>query len=111
MTRRPPRSTRTYTLFPYTTLFLSLIDLLLGALPMDQDLPRPTQPEHDLVQGLDFLIRERRVGGVEERLPGVGRPIERLLEICLESPSARVVSCHLSRCLQDRKSTRLNSSH
>src|SRR3546814_8215328 len=25
MTRRPPRSTRTYTLFPYTTLFLSVI--------------------------------------------------------------------------------------
>src|SRR3546814_16594123 len=24
MTRRPPRSTRTYTLFPYTTLFRSL---------------------------------------------------------------------------------------
>src|SRR3546814_3217698 len=28
MIRRPPRSTRTYTLFPYTTLFLSLEDLL-----------------------------------------------------------------------------------
>src|SRR3546814_12635900 len=26
MMRRPPRSTRTYTLFPYTTLFRSLIE-------------------------------------------------------------------------------------
>src|SRR3546814_12659609 len=26
MRRRPPRSTRTYTLFPYTTLFRSLVD-------------------------------------------------------------------------------------
>src|SRR3546814_8203478 len=26
MIRRPPRSTRTYTLFPYTTLFRSLLD-------------------------------------------------------------------------------------
>src|SRR3546814_8518579 len=29
MIRRPPRSTRTYTLFPYTTLFRSLSSLLL----------------------------------------------------------------------------------
>src|SRR3546814_5640132 len=29
MLRRPPRSTRTYTLFPYTTLFRSSEDLLL----------------------------------------------------------------------------------
>src|SRR3546814_17510992 len=27
MIRRPPRSTRTYTLFPYTTLFLSLVEV------------------------------------------------------------------------------------
>src|SRR3546814_17039107 len=38
MIRRPPRSTRTDTLFPYTTLFRSLISvylptLLLGSLP------------------------------------------------------------------------------
>src|SRR3546814_12342441 len=26
MSRRPPRSTRTYTLFPFTTLFRSLVD-------------------------------------------------------------------------------------
>src|SRR3546814_3299547 len=30
MIRRPPRSTRTDTLFPYTTLFRSLADLLVG---------------------------------------------------------------------------------
>src|SRR3546814_18627407 len=29
MTRRPPRSTRTDTLFPYTTLFRSINDLML----------------------------------------------------------------------------------
>src|SRR3546814_1105841 len=29
MIRRPPRSTRTYTLFPYTTLFLSVSSLTL----------------------------------------------------------------------------------
>src|SRR3546814_7951285 len=31
MRRRPPRSTRTDTLFPYTTLFRSLIDILVEA--------------------------------------------------------------------------------
>src|SRR3546814_18028757 len=41
MIRRPPRSTRTDTLFPYTTLFLSTGDRLLrlgnhGLLPRDQ---------------------------------------------------------------------------
>src|SRR3546814_8065035 len=37
MIRRPPRSTRTYTLFPYTTLFrsdLAVLELLVG----DRDL-------------------------------------------------------------------------
>src|SRR3546814_17881796 len=32
MIRRPPRSTRTYTLFPYTTLFRSRYSLLLASL-------------------------------------------------------------------------------
>src|SRR3546814_8764920 len=32
MIRRPPRSTRTDTLFPYTTLFRSLVDVAEGSL-------------------------------------------------------------------------------
>src|SRR3546814_20846840 len=32
MLRRPPRSTRTYTLFPYTTLFRSPVGSLIGFL-------------------------------------------------------------------------------
>src|SRR3546814_1275429 len=35
MIRRPPRSTRTDTLFPYTTLFRSLVDLMMGATAPD----------------------------------------------------------------------------
>src|SRR3546814_4233333 len=38
MIRRPPRSTRTDTLFPYTTLFRSLPGL-------SGDIPRPAEPE------------------------------------------------------------------
>src|SRR3546814_11893960 len=33
MIRRPPRSTRTDTLFPYTTLFRSLVDRAAGLAP------------------------------------------------------------------------------
>src|SRR3546814_120496 len=38
MTRRPPRSTRTDTLFPYTTLFRSLADALADPILVDPDL-------------------------------------------------------------------------
>src|SRR3546814_16124569 len=40
MIRRPPRSTRTDTLFPYTTLFRSL-EQLRGAKTMDMQTPAP----------------------------------------------------------------------
>src|SRR3546814_19463945 len=44
MIRRPPRSTRTYTLFPYTTLFRSLVsDKLLVAFKM---IGKPVFVEH-----------------------------------------------------------------
>src|SRR3546814_6787793 len=35
MIRRPPRSTRTDTLFPYTTLFRSAMEAVIGALYLD----------------------------------------------------------------------------
>src|SRR3546814_1002071 len=38
MIRRPPRSTRTYTLFPYTTLFRSGPNVSMRKWPMRQDL-------------------------------------------------------------------------
>src|SRR3546814_15933603 len=39
MIRRPPRSTRTDTLFPYTTLFRSLVHLALVDQPVDRRCP------------------------------------------------------------------------
>src|SRR3546814_11169442 len=41
MIRRPPRSTRTDTLFPYTTLFRSGVDVLAE----QRDLPRPARDQ------------------------------------------------------------------
>src|SRR3546814_9549465 len=48
MIRRPPRSTRTYTLFPYTTLFRSLLAQLADRSGM---MISPTAPE---AAGADF---------------------------------------------------------
>src|SRR3712207_6904858 len=83
MIRRPPRST----LFPYTTLFRSDLRAVREVaelrLPHHQGVPR-----HDRVAVLEAhhaLLRERAVEDLDERAP-VARG-------------------------QDRKSTRLNSSH
>src|SRR3546814_9854878 len=49
MIRRPPRSTRTDTLFPYTTLFRSIVRPRLHREPMDAD---------DAGRSLDHLGRD-----------------------------------------------------
>src|SRR3546814_13176383 len=98
MIRRPPRSTRTDTLFPYTTLFRSP-----GA--ADRQLADAQREERgDQCQCENEVVEEdhavtRRVVHPEERAEGhVGlrpRPLEG------QSEEGR----------PDRKSTRLNSSH
>src|SRR3546814_17866844 len=62
MRRRPPRSTRTDTLFPYTTLFRSKAGR--GRTPHSLDRMIDAAPGH-----LDDLLR----GIVGERIDGVGR--------------------------------------
>src|SRR3546814_19884336 len=94
MIRRPPRSTRTDTLFPYTTLFRSV-----------------------MLQGRYWIDQFRRVigaqtdsaaptGSMSLRLVGLGS-----FTLCLVGNAAglfRLLGC---RKVRDRKSTRLNSSH
>src|SRR3546814_18216048 len=94
MIRRPPRSTRTDTLFPYTTLFRSdeigasgLRELL------DRIAPLLHERRHDLhhfgvVEVASLLDGPVRDGGLQHAQRR-------------EAP----------RILRDRKSTRLNSSH
>src|SRR2546430_9017610 len=81
MIRRPPRST----LFPYTTLFRSHVDRLPDRLPV-----------HELA---DARVRERALDDVV--LARAARHVDQTPELAV----------HLHRDLQDRKSTRLNSSH
>src|SRR3546814_3492844 len=44
MIRRPPRSTRTDTLFPYTTLFRSFECIIVAVEAIDRQLHRPIPP-------------------------------------------------------------------
>src|SRR3546814_13484923 len=62
MIRRPPRSTRTYTLFPYTTLFRSALA---------PRLPRVRRPQNHLSHHLAPLEHRKAlapVGEVEHRM-------------------------------------------
>src|SRR3546814_7313853 len=65
MIRRPPRSTRTDTLFPYTTLFRSVWALFYHRLEDDADLV-PVAP---LVEAFEDRVIQRGVGH-ENRLSG-----------------------------------------
>src|SRR3546814_18550600 len=104
MIPRPPRSTRTDTLFPYTTLFRSLRGVRLAAdldrLPVD--ILRPPERE------LDQPGPHRRVGHLVDQDEPAQIPI---IAIALEHDAAIGVDFRHADIVQDRKSTRLNSSH
>src|SRR3546814_6497489 len=79
MIRRPPRSTRTDTLFPYTTLFRSFTEIERTVPPLRplQVVQKPLggQP-HKLAKVPALPIRDRRLGvfdrGLNERAKRVG---------------------------------------
>src|SRR3546814_8700243 len=121
MIRRPPRSTRTDTLFPYTTLFRS---------PDDADHIALHKLQRDALQHLEAAERLVHVAAADDRLvgsPGRGGGHGR----GLMPDSFLVVDLGLDPRVQgkrrsgrpgcsargpsmtgkDRKSTRLNSSH
>src|SRR3546814_9728444 len=134
MIRRPPRSTRTDTPFPYTTLFRSEYKILTLSKPerLVVDLPGV-----DPVRGLELpaaagLVKDVRTG---QPVPGTTRIVFDLLapvvalkprfesgangtRLVVEwpgddigDPSARIAAASASRPVADRKSTRLYSSH
>src|SRR3546814_10971469 len=89
MIRRPPRSTRTDTLFPYTTLFRSIINHLPNQLGItDRHLRRVFKTEIG-VTPIEFVQTQRLLF------------VRRLLSDTRLSVTE----------IADRKSTRLNSSH
>src|SRR3546814_14260958 len=86
MIRRPPRSTRTDTLFPYTTLFRSVIKT-----------------------GLAPVIIDLMKRGYVSAIAANGSVLVHDSEIATVGSTSEDVDATLSE--GDRKSTRLNSSH
>src|SRR3546814_10748691 len=109
MIRRPPRSTRTDTLFPYTTLFRSaeVRDWQELWAVLDARLGRPVL-QHLFVQPEDGFI-----GPAERRLCwSASRYVDTVNQQLIEAAPAFVRWIDLDRLAAlDRKSTRLNSSH
>src|SRR3546814_14424285 len=72
MSRRPPRSTRTDTLFPYTTLFRSRA-LAAKARKQDASLqptPKADQaPQHDSTEGVTFDGKLLSIEGMDDHAP------------------------------------------
>src|SRR3546814_6390039 len=126
MKRLPPRSTRTDTLFPYTTLFRS-DHILLQATRADAaggltDIGRLAE----MLRRVKGRIRHRRLDRIsplavpvlleigKEQVTGSG--LDELLDegaqALIEEATAGMAAGHGQAALPlDRKSTRLNSSH
>src|SRR3546814_4129864 len=110
MIRRPPRTTRTYTLFPYTTLFRSA--------PADREGCHRRHEETEIAkaggyEGVETSVRVIRVAPfVTDKRPGAGAD-----QLPADQQGQEVVGHHQQLHTagedeeQDRKSTRLNSSH
>src|SRR3546814_18279047 len=80
MIRRPPRSTRTDTLFPDTTLFRSVVQTRIGKL-------LPTI--QDWIQCRWALLRGSAIGFVLGVLPGTGSVISSFLSYAVEKRFAK----------------------
>src|SRR3546814_2322207 len=119
MIRRPPRSTRTDTLFPYTTLFRSGWWTVEGQ-KMSKSLANAIAPKllvttYGLDQVRYFLLREVPFGsdGDFSHKAMIGR-MNYDLANQFGNLAQRVLSMIAKNCdgkVPDRKSTRLNSSH
>src|SRR3546814_11653709 len=121
MIRRPPRSTRTHTRFPYTTLFRSKgVELQRAKLA-------PSPPVGTEAQELEFTLIQRKRLRSEYYLDDVPADVIAADEAAT-APAPRTISDQAQTAgvaladagkitvpiyfaLGDRKSTRLNSSH
>src|SRR3546814_15051612 len=98
MIRRPPRSTRTDTLFPYTTLFRSQVHAL--------------GTEVCLVVGAGNIFRgiSGAAQGIERATADYMGMLATVINALALQSACEKEGLH-TRVLSDRKSTRLNSSH
>src|SRR3546814_21022948 len=104
MIRRPPRATRTDTLFPYTTLFRSSSPPLVTLSPWRKE--QQTEKDPAMFQNGRVEIPDR-VPGKRDGLGGIGRAQTQERVVV-----GRVAAlAQIEQCKRDRKRTRLNSSH
>src|SRR3546814_17275102 len=105
MIRRPPRSTRTDTLFPYTTLFRSRF-AFPSAAPVGPD--RPALLNDRWPRADSSAVRQRRDDEWQAGHP----PPEYANPKGAAPPDWRVLPCHWRQsAMADQKITSLNSSH
>src|SRR3546814_15393039 len=114
MIRRPPRSTRTDTLFPYTTLFRSHVArwggeefaLLLPGIELDvgRQVAERVRAAVEAIDCRDFAPGLSMTGSVGVTDSGACQNHERMV-------SRADQRLYEAKAAGDRKSTRLNSSH
>src|SRR3546814_6539511 len=119
MIRRPPRSTRTYTLFPYTTLFRSINNTLQSlestSKKVDNIVGTGAQRVQRILDNVESITNNLRENN--EQITGIMGNIEqvtdqvaagKLQETLLQANQATTQLAATMK--KDRKSTRLNSS-
>src|SRR3546814_5020941 len=118
MILRPPRSTRTDTLFPYTTLFRSRIDLILTHSITDRTRTEPIERRVS-----ETILENVRVLAIDQTVDENTSEPSYASNFTLEVPPTQAEMVSVVRELgalsislrslatEYRKSTRLNSSH
>src|SRR3546814_6167665 len=113
MIRRPPRSTRTDTLFPYTTLFRSRVyrtgegsDIAVGAARIREggmpEFGDPGKSDLVFIEIKDLNETADRIGNmISDKLPKFTGSPQNQIQLLSPGKNSQV----------GRKSTRLNSSH
>src|SRR3546814_7463226 len=116
MIRRPPRSTRTDTLFPYTTLFRSCRRRLITA---DADVRIVRTDDNRVLYSAPKAKRDEVTWCRGDDSPRAAEPVIADMIDAIAGEVRRDITPHMQDFHirfragrdQDRKSTRLNSSH
>src|SRR3546814_6310269 len=114
MHRRPPRSTRTYTLCPSTTPFRSEIDALLHGVDSGKVDTTPVPAAPGEARSFDFTSQDRIVRGRMPTLEMVNERFARLFRIRSEEHTSELQSLMRNSyavfCLKQKKKQTANSN-